>query len=841
MKARERAKTVALTAVCAIGLSGLAACAPGEAALESCSAGGSGGAAAQAGAASSPSGEAATPGRKPLTVTSTGAPGSIGAAQPPKLPPSATVTLVTGDRVQLDTARDGTQDVTLAPGDNAPGASPGLIHLAWGGDQFAVPYAAVPYLGTTLDPRLFDVSYLVRARLDDAHSATLPVTVYGGTKAGQLPAVRVKTRGATATTAAAVDKHQARKLGQLLATSWRNGHTAGPSPSPAAAALRGTQIRLAPSAGAPALPAGLPPVPSATGQAKGLHYHTVTVNFTGPDGQPAPAVGWVQNLDDSRLGPFVLAHPVDALPVQGEQGPVKFSVPDGTYSLAFTILSPHAGTLLGVDAALVVKPQVTIGSDQTITLDARAAKPYHLTLDPPVAGSLRVDEMALQRTGADGGKCGGDGITMDLGSVEGTGVAASTLSATPTPAVTKGSFAFAAYTEIDTQDPPQAPQAAPRYYLDFLHDGAIPSDLTYTVPQAQLTTVHSHIYQSPSGNFATTCSAADTPQMWPQIYAFGYMRRFLGPQTVAVPPGEHTDYWYTNAPAKELWQTQLNAPDCTRRFDVPRHISPGEQIDQTWNKAPLAPAQVGPPTAGQGDAAQPQTEVCPACRQDDNAMVNLIGFGDSDPAHYSELFTGSDLDFYRNDKLAISSRSSILAGELMPFGLVLPLLTDPATYRLDWTTHRNGDPQATIRTDWTFRSSRGDPAATLPPTELCAPDASRACSFLPLLFLRYDLALDLKSQAKAGGPFDIGFTVAHQQNAPAPSGVAATVSVSYDGGKTWSDPLPATGQGGGKFTATITHPALADTDGFVSLRVQAHDDAGNSVDQTLIRAYALTS
>lgn len=841
MKARERAKTVALAAVCAIGLSGLAACAPGEAALESCSAGGTAGAAAQAGAAGSPSAGAAAAGRKPLTVTSTGGPGGIGAARPPKLPPSSSVTLVTGDRVQLDTARDGTQTVTLAPGDNAPGASPGLIHFAWGGDQFAVPYTAVPYLGSTLDPRLFDVSYLVRAKLDDAHSSTLPVSISGGKQASELPAVHVKRGGAAAAAAATIDKRQTKKLGRLLAKSWRHGQTAGPPASPLAGALEGAQISLAPSGGAPALPADLPQAPPGAGQAKGLHYHTVTINFTGPDGQPAPAVGWVQNLDDSRIGPFVLAHPVAAPPAEGEQGPVKFSVPDGTYSLAFTILSPHPGTVLGVDAALVVKPEVTIGSDQTITLDARAAKPYHMTLDPPVTGSLRVDQMALQRTGADGGRCGGDGITMDLGSVEGTGLSASTLSATPTPTVTKGTFGFAAYSEIDTQNPPLAPQAAPRYYLDFLHDGAIPADLTYTVPQTQLTTVHSHIYESPSGNFATTCTAADTPQMWPEIYAFGYDRRFLGPQTVAVPPGDHTDYWYTNAPDKELWQTQVNAPDCTRRFDVPRHISPGEQIDQTWNKAPLAPAQIGPPTAGFGDPAHPQSALCPACRQDDNAMVNLNGFGDSDPAHYGDTpFTSHDLDFYRNDKLAISSHSFV-TGELEPFGLVLPLLADPATYRLDWTTHRNGDPQATIRTDWAFHSSRGDPSATMPPTEQCAPDASRPCSFLPLLFLRYDLALDLKSQAKAGGPFDIGFTVAHQQDAPAPSGLAASVSVSYDDGQTWSDPVAATGQGGGKFTAAITHPALSDTDGFVSLRVQAHDDAGNSVDQTLIRAYALTS
>ncbi|MCP9950703.1 hypothetical protein LUX33_21385 [Actinomadura madurae] len=121
----------------------------------------------------------------------------------------------------------------------------------------------------------------------------------------------------------------------------------------------------------------------------------------------------------------------------------------------------------------------------------------------------------------------------------------------------------------------------------------------------------------------------------------------------------------------------------------------------------------------------------------------------------------------------------------------------------------------------------------------CTPDEGRPCSLLPLLFVRYDLALDDGSRAKAGSPYEIAFTVAHQQGAPAPEGVTATVEASYDDGESWSEPVTATAGDGGRFTAAVTHPPLGDTDGTVSLRVRARDSAGNTVDQTIIRAYGL--
>ena len=248
-----------------------------------------------------------------------------------------------------------------------------------------------------------------------------------------------------------------------------------------------------------------------------------------------------------------------------------------------------------------------------------------------------------------------------------------------------------------------------------------------------------------------------------------------------------------------------------------------------------------PPVAQPADAVR---TVCPACRQDDNGAFYLSRFGDSDPSHY--YYSGFNpaggntdrFDFYRDGSLAYAT-PGVPGRPTEPFALDLPMLSTPATYRLDWTSTRAGDPAASIRTDWTFRSGRDDGRANLPPTEVCAPDTSRACAFLPLLFVGYDLAVDHLSQANADAPFDIVFSVVHQQNAPPPAGLSATMSVSYDDGSTWTDPQQATSDAPGRFSVPITNPPLAQTNGFVALHVQAHDDAGNSVDQTIIRAYAL--
>jgi hypothetical protein len=114
---------------------------------------------------------------------------------------------------------------------------------------------------------------------------------------------------------------------------------------------------------------------------------------------------------------------------------------------------------------------------------------------------------------------------------------------------------------------------------------------------------------------------------------------------------------------------------------------------------------------------------------------------------------------------------------------------------------------------WTFR----EPGSAAP----VAP--------LPLLVVRAGGAgLDDQGRAPAGCAYPLVLTVQHQPGAAAPKLASLRVAASFDDGATWR-PVPVSGG-----RALVGHPARA---GFVSLRISATDAAGNSVEQTVIRAY----
>ena len=114
---------------------------------------------------------------------------------------------------------------------------------------------------------------------------------------------------------------------------------------------------------------------------------------------------------------------------------------------------------------------------------------------------------------------------------------------------------------------------------------------------------------------------------------------------------------------------------------------------------------------------------------------------------------------------------------------------------------------------WTFRSGHVDGTTEVP---------------LPVSVVRFTPALDDHSTAPAGRAFPMPVQVVAQDGA-APL-VDLAVEVSYDDGQTWQE---APVRGNGRLLVPH-HPA---GDGFVSLRVSAADADGNTVEQTIIRAY----
>ncbi|MDX8054060.1 S8 family serine peptidase [Lentzea sp. BCCO 10_0798] len=95
---------------------------------------------------------------------------------------------------------------------------------------------------------------------------------------------------------------------------------------------------------------------------------------------------------------------------------------------------------------------------------------------------------------------------------------------------------------------------------------------------------------------------------------------------------------------------------------------------------------------------------------------------------------------------------------------------------------------------------------------------------LPLLEVGYSVPLDLRNSWKAGVPMPVKFTATRQAGKATVRSLQAYAS--FDDGVTWA-PVKSIVPPGGK------------AGGFVSLRVVAADADGNTVDQTVLRAYRL--
>jgi hypothetical protein len=104
---------------------------------------------------------------------------------------------------------------------------------------------------------------------------------------------------------------------------------------------------------------------------------------------------------------------------------------------------------------------------------------------------------------------------------------------------------------------------------------------------------------------------------------------------------------------------------------------------------------------------------------------------------------------------------------------------------------------------------------------------------LPLLVPSYDVPVDPLGRV-AAGPGTIRVAIGTTQGAPASPVDTAGVQWSTDDGTSWRT-APVRSLGAGRFAADVVNPA----GGTISLRLTGRDRAGNTLTQTLVRAYAV--
>ncbi|MEV4625352.1 S8 family serine peptidase [Micromonospora sp. NPDC049523] len=199
----------------------------------------------------------------------------------------------------------------------------------------------------------------------------------------------------------------------------------------------------------------------------------------------------------------------------------------------------------------------------------------------------------------------------------------------------------------------------------------------------------------------------------------------------------------------------------------------------------------------------------------DGVYIPVPGWGDSGSGHVGEAGGNFDVRnwaaLYQGDQQLKWGNAEFLpvtglAPERLPYRLVVD--NDRGDWANPYSTH--------TLTEWNFSS-----AATGPELEAA----------LPLIQLDY--AVDTDTTGRAARRAELTVAPSHLP------GVAAdirqlTLDISYDDAATWQRAKLTQGQGG--WTTRLKAPEAAQ---FVTLRTAAGDSAGNTVTQTLTRAFGL--
>ncbi|MCG5436728.1 S8 family serine peptidase [Micromonospora foliorum] len=198
----------------------------------------------------------------------------------------------------------------------------------------------------------------------------------------------------------------------------------------------------------------------------------------------------------------------------------------------------------------------------------------------------------------------------------------------------------------------------------------------------------------------------------------------------------------------------------------------------------------------------------------DTVYLPAPGWGDGG-GHIGEAYANFDMvnrtTLYQGDKELDWGNAEYLqvaglAQQRLPYRLVVE------NDRAAWTNPYSRQ----TRTEWGFHS---------------AVTGEESAEVLPMIQLDYQLAIDSAGRASRGAPLTV--VASHLPDVTGTIG-AVTVEVSYDDGATWQKQrLTRHGDG---WRTSLAAPAKA---GFVSLRTTARDTAGNTVSQSITRAFGL--
>jgi subtilisin family serine protease len=272
-------------------------------------------------------------------------------------------------------------------------------------------------------------------------------------------------------------------------------------------------------------------------------------------------------------------------------------------------------------------------------------------------------------------------------------------------------------------------------------------------------------------------------------------------------PQERTDYYSPGF----TWQSVMSVgydPDTFEpsgyEITSPLRVKAGERRSLCLYCGPFGPELAQPQPDPQTGDPLPW-----AYRQDDKLTFEVPMFGSTDPDTFTLIdATNTGTTVLSRDGEEIGRNDAPGRGVFdIPRGTgKYTLVTEAAKTGPEWPL------SVRTKAEWVFQTK-----------------PSRGRTALPLLDVRFDLPLDGYNTAPAGGMS--GFVEAtHQAGAPHSRVRQLTVDVSFDDGTTWQ-------QAHVRADGSRWKVDLPAGTGYASLRATATDTAGNSVTETMIRAY----
>jgi hypothetical protein len=738
-----------------------------------------------------------------------GAPGTGAAVRP------RSVILINGDRLLAGAVAGGGTAHVLVAG-TARGAGGALMTTTLRGQTYVIPADAVPYLGRGLSADLFDIASLLRQQA----SGRLPVEVRYAGRVPSLPGVTI-TSAAGGTARGYLTAASARTFGAALARQFVADHARG-SYGQDGLFAGGVSIALPGAAARRPAAARWAAVRPGAARAAKRHFPMVTLTITGTNLTGKPDTGdqvQVFNADNSTR----FADPIESLNVF-YKGVTKFSVPAGHY-WAVGMFAQFAGKRHYVGERLVVLPQFTVRQTTTVHMGERSASSRIHMLTPRPA---RVDYTAftLLRSGRSGPVA-----PFAWDSLHSQRIWVSPTSHRPTVG------ALQAITASQLDSPAKAPGTPYEYGLAYLDtSGLIPSQ-RHVVRTATLAHVDARYYQA-------------TPSRVQQFMTVGTKQTddilgYYGLGVIFRAPRRMTEYLAANRSL--IWSDQYFQQDAYiigsgGQTDAGRTFTPGQRVAENWGAFPLHAA----PNANLIGARNPQPVTVSAARAGNRVGVYVTPFSDNTPGNTGSGYAPIPHVKFSGRYEIDDNGTKIAGGGVVPhkkytyrigFGADVRVSPKPSVIRFLLTALRRGRAyplSSASRTVWTWRSSH-EAGATVPRGWLCPTSFSRSCAVEPMMTLSYAIAgLTLRGATPAGRQV-LHITAGHLQLVKSIPVTSASVSVSFDGGKTWHR---ATVAGhAGSYTAVFQAPAGAK----VSLRTSASDAAGGSITETLVSAYQISS